>query len=48
MERFHIGMVLGFGQDTRNDPALFGDPQAFFGAKRFDINASGHGKLGVK
>ena len=37
-----VGMVLGLGQDARDDPPLFGDPKPFFGAQRLDIDPAGH------
>ena len=30
MEQFHIGVIIAFGQYLGDDPALFGNAQAFF------------------
>ena len=40
---FHIGVVLGFGQNPGDHPALIGNPQAAFSAERFDIDWLVHG-----
>ncbi len=37
MHLFHIGMILGVGQDARDDAALFGHFQATFGAQGFEL-----------
>ncbi len=33
-----VGMVVAFGQDASNDPALFGYAQAAFGAEGLDVD----------
>ena len=38
VEHFHIGMIVAFGQDPGNDPALFGNAQTLVGAKLFEID----------
>ena len=37
VERLDVGMVLGIGQDPRDDATLLGDPQAPLCAERFEI-----------
>ena len=42
MERFDVGMVLGFRKHPGNDLALLGDPQPLLRAKRLDIDLPRH------
>ena len=42
VQRLYVGMILGFAEHAGDDLALLGDPQALFGAERFDIYAAGH------
>ena len=38
----HVWMIIGFGQDARNYPALIGNPQASFSAKRLNVDRLVH------
>src|SRR5690349_6886418 len=45
MQQLDVRMVFGIGQDTRDHPALFGDPQALFVAELLNVDLAGHDSL---
>ncbi|GMM60624.1 hypothetical protein NUTIK01_14010 [Novosphingobium sp. IK01] len=42
MELLHVRVVAAFRQDLGNHAALFGDAQATFGAKGFEVDHAVH------
>ena len=42
MKRLNVGMIFCFGKHTRDDAALLGNPEPFFGAERLDVDSTVH------
>ena len=48
VQRLDIRMIFAVAEHARDDLALLGDPQAFVGAQRLDVDGAAHaGKLGM-